>query len=161
MLQYQVPERRQTDVRLHDSKDQRIIMRNYEINSSNKETGADYSLWITQQITHTVCKVQFLKQAFEKLCFLRSLQNIWVPPPCEMLVFRACYYFGTKVHIHFYIRAHPQSSTSQIMPELMRLFYFFLLPKVCFAFQLKVVSAQAELMRQRGQTRVSQLKGGR
>lgn len=52
-------------------------MRNYEINSSNKETGADYSLWITQQITHTVRKVQFLKQAFEKLCFLRSTQNIW------------------------------------------------------------------------------------
>lgn len=66
MLQYQVPDGRQM-VRLHDSKDQRIIMRNYEINSSNKETGADYSLWITQQIKNTVRKVQFLKQAFEKL----------------------------------------------------------------------------------------------
>lgn len=89
MLQYQVPERRQTDVRLHDSKDQRIIMRNYEINSSNKETGANYSLWITQQITHTVRKVQFLKQAFQTLCFLRSMQNIWVffsPVKCSCFV---------------------------------------------------------------------------
>lgn len=42
-----------------------------------------------------------------------------------MLVFRACYYFRTKVHVHFYICAHPQSSTSQIILELMQLFIFF------------------------------------
>lgn len=91
-------------------------MRNYEINSSNKETGADYSLWITQQIAHTVHKVQFLKHAFD-FALLPEIyaEHLGFFSPCEMLVFRACYYFGTKIHIHFYRRAHPQPSTSQIM----------------------------------------------
>lgn len=162
MLQYQVPERQQTDVRLHDSKEQRIIMRNYEINSSNKETGANYSLWITQQITHTVRKVQFLKQAFETLCFLRSMQNIWVFfPPVKC----SCFVPVNTLELKFtFTFTYVHTPTVLHLPDHARInafLFVFLLPKVYFAFKLNVASARAEQLRRRGKTRVSQLKEGR